>query len=97
MTAPDTTAGDALAAVLLKHHPIMRSETGPLSGCRCGGLGLGQDVIAHVAEHLRAALLADATELRAKVQRVEELLNHDPATDSYIEAQFRTALDGETT
>lgn len=38
------------------HHPIMRSETGPFSGCRCGQVQLGQDVIAHVVEHLRAAL-----------------------------------------
>jgi len=38
------------------HHPVMRSETGPFSGCRCGGVRLGQDVIAHVVGELRRAL-----------------------------------------
>jgi hypothetical protein len=50
--APD----DGLREALRTHHPIMRSETGPFSGCRCGGVKLGQDVIEHVVGHLRRAL-----------------------------------------
>lgn len=49
---------EALRETLRIHHPIMRSETGPFSGCRCGGVKLGQDVIAHVVEHLRARAAA---------------------------------------
>jgi hypothetical protein len=49
-------ANAALRDALRIHHPIMRSETGPFSGCRCGQVQLGQDVIAHVVAHLRAAL-----------------------------------------
>lgn len=45
--------------VLRTHHPIMRSETGPLSGCRCGQVGLGQDVIAHVVDQLLAVYHCD--------------------------------------
>lgn len=47
---------DTLRDALRIHHPIMRSETGPFSGCRCGQVRLGQDVIAHVVTELRAAL-----------------------------------------
>ena len=62
-----TADRDALAAALRIHHPIMRSETGPFSGCRCGQVGPGENVIAHaidalvptvnrqIAAHLRAA------------------------------------------
>lgn len=39
------------------HHPIMRSETGPFSGCCCGAVKLGEDVIEHVVTELRIALL----------------------------------------
>lgn len=59
------TAGDLdalLTEAVRRHHPIMRSETGPLSGCRCGAVRLGQDVIAHVVEHLSAALNPRAEE-----------------------------------
>lgn len=45
-----------LRNVLRGHHPIMRSETGPFSGCRCGGVRLGEDVIGHVVDELQAAL-----------------------------------------
>jgi hypothetical protein len=54
------SADAALRDALRVHHPIMRSETGPFSGCRCGQARLGQDVIAHVVEHLRAALAPQA-------------------------------------
>jgi uncharacterized protein YbaR (Trm112 family) len=47
---------DRLRDVLRVHHPTMLSETGPFSGCRCGQVKLGQDVIAHVVGHLHAAL-----------------------------------------
>lgn len=47
---------ETLRDALRVHHPIMRSETGPFSGCRCKGVGLGEDVIAHVVGHLAAAL-----------------------------------------
>lgn len=47
---------ERLRDALRVHHPIMRSETGPFSGCRCGGVGLGQDVIAHVVTEIRRAL-----------------------------------------
>lgn len=57
--APDD---QQLRDTLRIHHPIMRSETGPFSGCRCGQVGLGQDVIAHVVEHLSAALNPRAEE-----------------------------------
>jgi hypothetical protein len=46
------TADQQLREVLRRHHPIMRSETGPFSGCRCGQVKLGQDVIAHVLDQL---------------------------------------------
>lgn len=49
---------DALTDALRIHHPIMRSETGLFSGCRCGGVRLGENVIKHVVEHLAAALEA---------------------------------------
>jgi hypothetical protein len=52
-------ADGELRDALLTHHPIMRSETGPLSGCRCGQVKLGQDVIAHVVTELRRALDGD--------------------------------------
>ncbi len=42
------------------HHPIMRSETGPFSGCRCGEVRLGQDVIAHVVTEIRRSLDGDS-------------------------------------
>lgn len=58
-------------AALLAHHPIMRSETGPLSGCRCGGVGLGQDVISHVIEQLRSVQAPALAELRALVDTLE--------------------------
>lgn len=59
--APPTRSvdADALRDALRTHHPIMRSETGPFSGCRCGEVRLGQDVIAHVADRLAAALAAE--------------------------------------
>ena len=38
------------------HHPIMRSETGPFSGCRCGEVKLGEDVLEHVAAKIREKL-----------------------------------------
>lgn len=47
---------EMLREALRAHHPIMRSETGPFSGCRCGRVKIGQDVIAHVVTELRAAL-----------------------------------------
>jgi hypothetical protein len=80
-TAPDVTAGDALRSALLKHHPIAHSETGALKGCRCGQVRLGQDVIAHVIEHLPElrALIAERDELRAVVARVREL--HAPVVN----------------
>lgn len=53
---PRAETGDKLRDALRVHHPIMRSETGPFSGCRCGRVRLGQDVIAHVVDHLRRAL-----------------------------------------
>ena len=52
-----SAAADALRDALRSHHPIMRSETGPFSGCRCGQVRLGQDVIAHVVDQLIDALL----------------------------------------
>lgn len=52
-----TSIKEALRNVLRVHHPIMRSETGPFSGCRCGQVRLGEDVIAHVVEHLTTAAL----------------------------------------
>lgn len=55
MTEPVDGLRDALRA----HHPTMRSETGPFSGCRCGRVGLGEDVIAHVIDELRRALGED--------------------------------------
>lgn len=51
---------EELRDALRVHHPIMRSETGPFSGCRCGQVKLGQDVIGHVTDHLRAALAPQA-------------------------------------
>ena len=45
-----------LRDALRVHHPIMRSETGPFAGCRCGQVRLGEDVIAHVVGELLAAL-----------------------------------------
>ena len=57
--APAPSAGQdtgRLRDALRVHHPIMRSETGPFSGCRCGGVKLGQDVIAHVVGELQRAL-----------------------------------------
>lgn len=58
------TDDETLRDVLLKHHPIAHTMTGPLSGCRCGQVKLGEDVIAHVLDHLRTALgtLDDATD-----------------------------------
>lgn len=53
---PASQADEGLRDALRIHHPIMRSETGPFSGCRCGAVGLGQDVIAHVVAELRRAL-----------------------------------------
>lgn len=50
----------ALREALRAHHPTMRSETGPFSGCRCGGVKLGQDVIQHVVDQLRSALAHSA-------------------------------------
>jgi hypothetical protein len=60
VTAPGTDHDEveALRDALRTHHPIMRSETGLFSGCRCGQVRLGQDVIAHVVGHLAAALAA---------------------------------------
>lgn len=57
----ETTRKDTIALrdALRIHHPVMRSETGPFSGCRCGQVRLGQNVIAHVVERLRAALDAE--------------------------------------
>lgn len=52
-------ADNALRDALRIHHPIMRSETGPFSGCRCGQVRLGEDVIAHVVGELRRALDGD--------------------------------------
>lgn len=46
----------ALRDALRIHHPIMRSETGPFSGCSCGAVELGEDVIVHVVTELRNAL-----------------------------------------
>lgn len=51
---------DELRDALRVHHPIMRSETGPFSGCRCGGVRLGEDVIAHVVGELSRALDAES-------------------------------------
>lgn len=58
-TEPAPSAGQdtgQMRDALRIHHPIMRSETGPFSGCRCGGVQLGQDVIEHVVTELRRAL-----------------------------------------
>jgi hypothetical protein len=62
VTGPVVRPGgaDELIAALRIHHPIMRSETGPFSGCRCGQVRLGQDVIAHVVAELRDALTREA-------------------------------------
>lgn len=57
-----------LRDVLQRHHPIMRSETGPFSGCRCGAVRLGEDVIQHVIDQL-APLLGDVG-LRQRVTEV---------------------------
>lgn len=51
---------EQLRDALRVHHPIMRSETGPFSGCRCGQVRLGQDVIAHVVEQLVRATTGQA-------------------------------------
>jgi len=59
--APDTADRETLRDVLRVHHPVMRSETGPFSGCRCGGVRLGQDVIQHVVDHLATALVPQPT------------------------------------
>ena len=50
---------EMLRDVLRVHHPVMRSETGPFSGCRCGQVQLGQDVIAHVVDQLQAVYFCD--------------------------------------
>ncbi|MCZ2837158.1 hypothetical protein [Modestobacter sp. VKM Ac-2985] len=56
LAARRPTEAEQLRDALRVHHPVMRSETGPFSGCRCKGVRLGEDVIAHVVGHLRAAL-----------------------------------------
>ncbi|HET6849857.1 MAG TPA: hypothetical protein VFH74_13405 [Gaiellales bacterium] len=95
---------DRLRDALLTHHPIMRSETGPLSGCRCGGVKLGQDVIEHVLGELADGLLAgplrqltaERDEAVAAVQRVRAwaAMNDDMAReyDEAAEAVTDSAL-----
>lgn len=69
---------DALRDALRTHHPIMRSETGPFSGCRCGQVKLGQDVIAHVVDHLGAALASEDDGSRAVARiRIERRMTPD--------------------
>ncbi|HEX8321589.1 hypothetical protein [Longimicrobium sp.] len=58
---------EALRPVLLAHHPVMRSEDGPFSGCRCGQVRLGEDVIAHVAAELVAAQALELVSLRYRI------------------------------
>lgn len=65
MSAPMAADVEALRRVLLDHHPIMRSETGPFSGCRCGQVRLGQDVIAHVAAAVAAYRIQDGGAVEA--------------------------------
>lgn len=91
---PDPSFRDKLAEALRTHHPIMRSETGPFSGCRCGQVKLGQDVIAHVVAHLEAAADQRAAEvLRAAADAIEVIADDDVT----FELQRRAAaLDPRT-
>lgn len=94
----DDTKGDrpdALREALRVHHPIMRSETGPLSGCRCGAVKLGQDVIAHVVTELRAALDAERHHAVAAVARARELAK-DLHTDARSMWSAAEAHESET-
>jgi hypothetical protein len=85
---------DELREVLRRHHPIMRSETGPFSGCRCGQVKLGQDVIAHVLDHLLpvvASLIAQGT-AQALNEAAEAIDNGRRYGDQDLRADIGDAL-----
>jgi hypothetical protein len=64
---------EPLRNTLLAHHPIARSETGLLAGCRCGEVQLGEDVIQHVMEKLLDGPLAPWLDAAFAVHRAEAL------------------------
>lgn len=93
---------EPLRETLLNHHPVMRSLTGPLAGCRCGEVGLGEDVIQHVMEKLLDGPLAPLLDAAFTVNRVEALANdmHKPGSDQVMPVNdaatmIREALRGD--
>ncbi len=56
--------GERAFQVILAHQVQFRSMTGPISGCSCGGLKLGQSFAWHVVDELsRAEVLREDPDL----------------------------------
>lgn len=89
---------EPLRDTLLQYHPLARSRTGFLTGCRCGEVQLGEDVIQHVMEKLLGGPLAPWLDASFAVERAQALIDGrvhlGPTRLDQLRTILRVALDG---